>query len=919
MSAAWTWPGSRWWRVDLHTHSPASHDFKGGNASKQPDWAAWVEAAKQAQLDAAALTDHNTPNGILEIKAAAAASGGLIVFPGVEVTVGGVHLLCVFDPKSDRDEVTQLLADLGIRATQFGNEDATSNKSVVEAIEIAAAAGAVVVGAHVNGPKGLVQALEGQERIKALRCPDLSAAELVFVPPNKQGNPEWLDPRAVNVQRWLDGSQPDLPRVTQVWSSDSHSERELGRHYTWIKMTRPDLDGVRLALLDGEGSVRPSMDAGDPNDHAGNLIESITVGSAKYIGQPSPLTIGFNPWLNAIIGSRGTGKSTLIDLLRVALRREGELGSSNVTTLRKAFDDRMQIPANRAAEGLLCAETNVEVVYRKDGERFVLAWDRQGLRPAITRIEGDERKAEAGDIRERFPIRIYSQKQLFELARDPNALLDVIDDSDEVGGAELDRALQALAEKYLALRAEFRSLRARAADLPQREAALADVRRKLEILQQGGHAVALQTFRSRSQQDGTWESIRSAVAARIEAVGNAAEELTVADLDFGKETTLEGPLHALERVHAELRDVVAAARATILETIAATQARITSFQSGADLSKWRAAVAESERAYHAVTTKLAEAGIGNPEEFRVLLQRSAALEREIAGLRNRQAVAAIREQEAEDTLRRCRQLRVEWTVRRATFAGSQTTSGIKVAISSFSGRTDLGEYVRDALSIERFDSDCEQIVAEINGADGAAWSFDRLDNVVARLREFLADPTAQLPTKDRRFAVALRKLQPERLDRLALYLPADEVEINFRDPRQKDADWRNLVQGSPGQQTAALLTFVLGYGTEPIVLDQPEDDLDNSLITELVVRRLKETKASRQVIVVTHNPNIVVHGDAELIVSLTSHAGQTAVAFQGGLQEQGARDEICKVMEGGTKAFADRYRRIMPRGRCRDG
>ena len=81
---------------------------------------------------------------------------------------------------------------------------------------------------------------------------------------------------------------------------------------------------------------------------------------------------------------------------------------------------------------------------------------------------------------------------------------------------------------------------------------------------------------------------------------------------------------------------------------------------------------------------------------------------------------------------------------------------------------------------------------------------------------------------------------------MALHLPDDSVEVSFRDPRDGSATWRKLAQGSPGQQTAALLAFVLGYGHEPIILDQPEDDLDNTLIYELLVRRLRETKATRQ-------------------------------------------------------------------------
>ena len=64
MSASWDWPGSRWWRVDLHCHSPASHDFRSDQASSSPDWIGWVEAARDAGLHAVAVTDHNTAAGI---------------------------------------------------------------------------------------------------------------------------------------------------------------------------------------------------------------------------------------------------------------------------------------------------------------------------------------------------------------------------------------------------------------------------------------------------------------------------------------------------------------------------------------------------------------------------------------------------------------------------------------------------------------------------------------------------------------------------------------------------------------------------------------------------------------------------------------------------------------------------------------
>jgi len=924
MSASWNWPGSRWWRVDLHTHSPASYDFKPDFDRDAKNWTAWVSAAKSAGLHAVAVTDHNTPDGIAAI-GTVAAEQGLTVFPGFELTVGGIHLLCILDPGCTRDDVVALLSKLGVDPTNFGQQDASSGKSIVEAIELATAAGAIVVAAHVNGPKGLLIVHQGQERLKALKAPGLIAAELGPPPSDSTG---WLDPKDADVQAWLDGTKTEGRGLAQIWCSDSHAFDEAGRRFTWVKMTRPDAEGLRLALLDGVGSLCPATkgNPGDPNQHADYAIESITVRQAKYMGRwkepnpPTPLTVSFNPWLNVLIGSRGTGKSTLVDLCRQTLRREGELNGGGETSLRAAFDKRIRVPANRTEEGLLTPDTVVEVTYRKDGERFVLSWDPQGRTSPISRLDGDQSATEEGDIRERFPVRIYSQKQLFDLAREPNALLTVIDDSADVRGAELTRLRKEVETKYLSLCAEARALRAQVADLPARTATLADVRRKLEVLQRGGHAHTLNDYRARRRLDGIWESIQNTAADAVEAVGRTADgSLAVADLGVGAEADGDTATAALKRAHEQMRGIVAKLQTTVLDAVEQARTEIAGVRTGGDAVAWQAAVSASEQEYQTVTRQLAEAGIAHPDEYRDLLQRSTTLEQEIGTLEKRRVTADEREREAADALLRYRKLRSELTTRRKLFANKTPGNLIKVEIKGYAMREGLEDFLRDALGIPRFDGDYRALVEQIVPAANQPWSFEKLDERVARLREVLGDPQKQWDTTDRRFETALRKLQPERLDRVALHLPDDSVEVSFRDPRDSNAAWRQLAQGSPGQQTAALLAFVLGYGHEPIILDQPEDDLDNTLIYELLVRRLRERKPTRQVIVVTHNPNIVVHGDAELVVSLEARGGQTQIAFAGGLQEQKARDEICRVMEGGRDAFETRYRRIMLPGGRQDG
>ena len=167
----------------------------------------------------------------------------------------------------------------------------------------------------------------------------------------------------------------------------------------------------------------------------------------------------------------------------------------------------MSAPTSRSDEGLLTDNTLIEVVYRKDGQHFVLSWSQDGKAHPIARLDGEKRTPQEGDIRERFPVRVYSQKQLFDLAQDPNALLTVIDDSQIVHGAELKRSIDQMAASYLSLCAQARAARNQANDLPAKRAAREDVQHKLEVLQKGGHAQVFSEYRIRRQQDDTWQAI----------------------------------------------------------------------------------------------------------------------------------------------------------------------------------------------------------------------------------------------------------------------------------------------------------------------------------------------------------------------------------------------------------------------------
>jgi Fe-S cluster assembly ATPase SufC len=120
----------------------------------------------------------------------------------------------------------------------------------------------------------------------------------------------------------------------------------------------------------------------------------------------------------------------------------------------------------------------------------------------------------------------------------------------------------------------------------------------------------------------------------------------------------------------------------------------------------------------------------------------------------------------------------------------------------------------------------------------------------------------------------------------------------------------DIQTGSAGERTAGMLGLLLALNDIPLVIDQPEDDLDTKLISSFVVDGFKKFKKKKQLIIVTHNPNIAVNANSDNVVHMEFHSGQLVVSGNNALQDKQIRNAVCEVMEGGRDALNKRYYRI---------
>ena len=128
----------------------------------------------------------------------------------------------------------------------------------------------------------------------------------------------------------------------------------------------------------------------------------------------------------------------------------------------------------------------------------------------------------------------------------------------------------------------------------------------------------------------------------------------------------------------------------------------------------------------------------------------------------------------------------------------------------------------------------------------------------------------------------IQDLSPNQMDLIDLLLPEDEIEMQYKN---RKGTYSSLAVASAGQKTTAILTFILSFGNTPLILDQPEDDLDNRLVYDLIVDRIRAIKDKRQIIIVTHNANIPVNGDAEYVISLASESRNLRIQAEGSIRD----------------------------------
>ena len=931
MSSAhdWPYPGARWWKFDLHTHTPESRDTYWHRRQSCADRLTahqWLQRFMDAGIDCVAITDHNSGAWVDELKSAYETMGRtgattfreLHLFPGVEISVNsGFHLLAIFDPDKATSDVDTLLGGIDYRSVK-GDSSGVTHKSAIEVVEAVLNAGAVPIPAHVEADKGLLRVKDGDSRE-----PELDANTIRQILANQNIHSMEVVDRTVPKAGLYDEAKVEW---CEVLGSDCHSFRggkAPGEHYTWVKMETPSLEGLRLALMDGARfSIRRS-DEPQPVALPEHFVEAVEIADARFMGRREAARIEFSPRLNALVGGRGTGKSTVVHALRIAARREGDLANLKAESEpRLDFDRFKRVPEHRRETGGLLSNTRITWTVMRDSVRHRVRWPVEQGVITVEEEDGEHgwRKSPSEMVSpERFPIRIFSQGQIAALAGDDQrALLQVIDGA--AGVAKLQSTLEESRAFFLASRARIRQLDRRLERRHELVVELEDVERKLKRFEDAGHTTVLTTYRRRSRQRREAELQFDATAAAAESIESAAESLHPDDLPDGLFEVDSEEDRQPAAILAKLADAIRAAIRDLHTSASRLRDAAQTLRSELDRSSWQVAVDQAVDRYDRLVESLREGGVSDPSEYGHLAQDRQRIDGEIADLDSLQKERNRLEEESQALLQPVLEARRAVSAAREDFLTASLTGNRFVRIQNCPYNDDrraIEISLREELAVadDRFRDDFEQIVSKLL-RDLPEETAQRNTTVEARIERLkvrihrACDGDGDFGGHFNNYLGRESERTPELLDRALMWFPEDGLRVEYS--RLGDGrDFQPLTQASAGQRSAAMLAFLLAHGEEPLVLDQPEGDLDNHLIYDLIVRQVREQKLKRQIIVVTHNPNLVVNGDAEMVHVLDFH-GQCYVKQKGSLQKDAMREEVCRVMEGGREAFERRYRRLGP-------
>ena len=856
--------GAQWVRADFHLHTRADREFKytGDDNFYNSNY---VDALEKAGTRLGVITNHNKFD-FDEFKGLrkTAQKKGIALLPGVELSVNdganGIHTLVVFSDEwiDEHNYINPFLTSAfeGKTPAQYEQENGRTSWSLLETIKKLESyhRNFFLVFAHVEAPSGLWAELDGGRLTELGQNEFFRRRTLAFQKVRTHDGAGKDKPCRTKIQNWLQSWYP-----AELEGSDPKCIDEIGRgKISYLKLGELSFEAVKFALSDPAGRV-----AMEPPKHQASHIRSIHFDGGILDGQ----TLYFSSELNTLIGIRGSGKSSILEAVRYAL----------------------DIPSGEKAQDTKYKDELIRHTLGSGGKVTLTASDVYGQEFTVSRIFREAPNVYLGgklqpgvSIREtvlRRPI-YFGQKDLSSTGE----------------GFETDLVEKLVGEKLRVQRDEIEAQRQRVRDAAQRwlklsntaeqkrdfETQLNDANFRLTKFAEHGIADKLQKrlgfqqdatalARMKERADDFIRALGQLIAEHEDELRNATSYATKQNPDFfaayyAEFSNLVAKVDQIKQIEQEARAIAGRLKTKQGEFEGASRSLQEEF-------------AQVERQ---LAQDLKQTGMTaiQPDDFLAQQQRKTKAE---------QMLQALTNQESQQT-----------SIRDAMFAEIDKLNELWLReFNTIKAELDRVNAGHSALQIE----------ADFKGDKEAAISFMQQLFKGSNIRE----TTLRVVMEDYADFGGLLRALPGALANAGS--TPEVFEKTFMQNLTEFVTWqvpnrfviryrgKELKHHSLGQRASALLLYVLSQRqNDVVIIDQPEDDLDNQTIYEDVIKLLREMKPYAQFIFATHNANFPVLGDAEQ-VHACQYQDEKVATQSGSIDARPVQDAIINIMEGGQEAF----------------
>ena len=885
MSSEIEYQGARFYRCALQVN-PCSYasTFQGKSELDEGEYNEGIlQQCVENKIKIVGLADHGNVESSESLRTFLK-ENSIIVFPGFEIASSEkIHMVCLYPEDIQLSTLNQYLGELmGSHNTKLESEPTCpSSFSCLDISEKIFNQEGFWYAAHMTGTSGLLRLSGAGDNYTQIWKNDSVISGQIPGPVNNL-QVDRDDPR--KYREIIENKNPDYKRgkpIAIINAKDVCSPEILSNQSAscLIKMTEPTFASFKLAFHDPESRIRLNYDV---PEQPYSIIKSISWYGAGFFEESS---LAFSKHLNAIIGGRGTGKSTLIESIRYAL----DLPIRQSET--KALDNFRKNTLNNS-------QIVLEITSKSLNDESYTISRRYGEMPVVKNKNGENSNMTPKDL---LPgLELLGQNEILEIEKDEGEKLDLIHRFLPIGQGnnqripEAKRRLFTNRQKIIEAQKEFDALDGKVSREPK-------LKEQADQFTKLGIENKLKNIRLIERE----KNIQSNVKDQLKVAQEWLDDYKgIFDLTFLEPANIDQlpnqeiitQIHAiLEKLKQHLGQLVDSGKAQLNTAQNDYEKKLVVWN-----EKSSEITDELNQAIAKIPGQAGKSGAQLGSEYQDIVKQLTNIDKHKADYKRQKKIVNTLGVERDQLVEEYRQAafdrfnEMNVAVKKLN---KMLDDKLRINIRSKDNLAELEEFLRN---IDGVGAGKTKWLKEIESPDlmqWAKWIEDK--DSEAFINEY---KTAGLTSSLANILTSLSLDKQLQLQEIEL---KDVVEIELNTSHAGSApNFIPMENLSTGQKCTAILNLLLLSCDDPLIIDQPEDNLDNAFIAERIVQDLRKSKVTRQFLFATHNANIPVLGDAELITVLGGkYPDNQAIQHVGSIDKPEVRDQAAEILEGGQAAF----------------